>query len=470
MDVQIPKLQTKTLRLASDPAAYQLYRTAQEWDLVEPILINDRQDLKSEPKWREHIEPYHHQIKNLITFCRRLPVTLLADDVGLGKTISAGLIASELMARNRISKILVVCPKLLIPQWKEELETKFGIPGVMATGKDLVEAKLPDEGGAVITTYQSARMYLDALEKSGFEMLILDEAHKLRNLYGVDQTPQVAQRFRDALAGRIFKYVLMLTATPIHNRLWDIYSLVDLLAIARGHQNPFGSEGLFARTFIADDRTTARQLTPNMREPFRSIVYGYMPRIRRVDANLHFPERIVQLHKVDPLPEEIELINLIAGPIQSLNRLAQISILQAVISSPHALNSQLKQMAKNKTVPQSLADSVNEVVSRIRVTAKLQGLGTLVDGLRSEQPERWRMVVFTTRRETQTTIEAFLQERGISCGLINGDSADRNQRTIARFKKPVPEIHVIVSTEAGSEGVNLQAANVLVNFDLHGIR
>ena len=135
MDLQIPKLQTKTLRLASDPATYQLYRAAQEWDLVEPILINDRQDLKSEPKWREHIEPYHHQIKNLITFCRRLPVTLLADDVGLGKTISAGLIASELMSRNRISKILVVCPKLLIPQWKEELETKFGIPGVMATGK-----------------------------------------------------------------------------------------------------------------------------------------------------------------------------------------------------------------------------------------------------------------------------------------------------------------------------------------------
>ena len=91
-------------------------------------------------------------------------------------------------------------------------------------------------------------------------MLILDEAHKLRNLYGADQTPQVAQRFREALAGRIFKYVLMLTATPIHNRLWDIYSLVDLLAVARGHQNPFGSEGVFARTFIADDRTTARQL------------------------------------------------------------------------------------------------------------------------------------------------------------------------------------------------------------------
>ncbi len=466
MDVIAPKLQTKNLRRAPDVAAYQLYRAAQEWDLVDPILIKDRQDLKSEHKWRDHIEPYHHQIKNLITFCRRLPVTLLADDVGLGKTISAGLVASELMSRNRISKFLVVCPKLLIPQWQEELESKFGIPRVPATGKDLLNAKVPEGGGAVITTYQSARMYVSALGQAGFEMLVLDEAHKLRNLYGANQSPQVAQQFREALANRMFKYVLMLTATPIHNRLWDIYSLVDLLAVARGHQNPFGTEGIFARTFIADSRMEARRLNPQMREAFRSVVYGYMSRIRRADANLHFPERIVQLHRVNPSGEELELIRLIAGPIQNLNRLSQISILQALVSSPHALLAQLKQMAKNKTIPQGLAESVEQVVGQIRVTAKLQGLATLVDRLRTEQPERWRVVVFTTRRETQTTIEAFLGERGITCGLINGDSGERNQRTIAKFRKTVPEIHVIVSTEAGSEGVNLQAANVLVNFDL----
>ena len=192
MDVLVPKLQTKNLRRAPDAAAYQLYRAAQEWDLVDPILIKDRQDLKSEHKWRDHIEPYRHQVQNLITFCRRLPVTLLADDVGLGKTISAGLVASELMSRNRISKFLVVCPKLLMPQWEEELESKFGIPSVRATGKELLEAEVPEGGGAVITTYQSARMYLSALGQVGFEMLVLDEAHKLRNLYGTNQSPQVA--------------------------------------------------------------------------------------------------------------------------------------------------------------------------------------------------------------------------------------------------------------------------------------
>jgi hypothetical protein len=113
-----------------------------------------------------------------------------------------------------------------------------------------------------------------------------------------------------------------------------------------------------------------------------------------------------------------------------------------------------------------LAKSVQDVVNRIQTTAKLTGLKSLVEKLRSEQPDHWRMVVFTGRRETQTTIQVFLEERGISCGLINGDSGSRNQQTIARLKKNPPEIHVIVSTEAGSEGVNLQAANVLVNYDL----
>src|SRR6202047_437478 len=144
MDIDTPTLQIRTMRRAPDTEEYKLYRAAQEWDLIDPILIRDQNDLKSAPRWRAHIKPYHHQINNLVTFCRRLPVTLLADDVGLGKTISAGLVASELMARNRVSKILVVCPKLLMPQWKEELETKFAIPGVEAVGNDLVKAKVPD--------------------------------------------------------------------------------------------------------------------------------------------------------------------------------------------------------------------------------------------------------------------------------------------------------------------------------------
>ncbi len=460
-----PIFQTRILRRKTSPEEYRVYRAGLEWDLTDPIVIETREDVKSENRWRDRMEPYHHQVTNLITFCRRLPVTLLADDVGLGKTISAGLIMSELISRSRLSKVLIVCPKLLGPQWCEELATKFDIPCEHVTGRDLISAD-PKDTGAIVTTYQSARLYLDAIPKDRFQMLVLDEAHKLRNLYGVESPPQVAQRFRKALEERRFRFVLMLTATPIQNRLWDLYSLVDLLTVARGHQNPFGSEGMFARKFIADNRDQARQLKKEARDEFRSIVYGYMSRVRRGDAKLYFPDRVVQMHKVEPTTAELQLIKAIAEPIQKLNRLTQISILQALTSSPDALMAQLTNMARNRTVPEGLAATVRSIVTGMPPSAKLQGLEALIRRLKEEDPDRWRLVVFTGRLETQTTIQAFLERHGLRVGIINGDSGPRNQQTIGGFRKNPPDFHVIVSTEAGSEGVNLQVANVLVNYDL----
>ena len=307
MDSVKPSLQTKSLQRAESDDDYTLYRAALEFGLMAPIVMETTKDLKSERVWKALVTPYKHQVTNLMNFCRRLPVTLLADDVGLGKTISAGLVASELIVRGRVKKILIVCPKLLIPQWKEELETKFGIKGIGETGAKILKVKLPEEGGALITTYHSAKEHLDELGKLGFDMLILDEAHKLRNLYGTEKAPQVATRFRKALSDRMFRYVLMLTATPIQNRLWDLYSLVDLLTVARGHENPFGSASSFARKFIEGDQTQARRLRLEKQEEFRGIVYSYMSRFRRADAELSFPERKVELYRVQPTEGEKEL-------------------------------------------------------------------------------------------------------------------------------------------------------------------
>lgn len=459
------EFRTKILRRQRSPTEYHVYRAALEWDLADPIVIESAEDFKSTPLWQDKLTPFHHQVTNLITFCRRVPVTLLADDVGLGKTISAGLIISELVSRSRLSKILIVCPKLLGPQWQAELLVKFGIKSEVVTGKKLIDAE-PEDVGAVITTYNSARLYLEKIPEDRFQMLILDEAHKLRNLYGVEKPPQVAKRFRQALEERRFNFVLMLTATPIQNRLWDLYSLVDLLTVARGHQNPFGSEGNFARRFIADDKDKARQLKQEAREEFRSIVYGYMSRVRRGDAKLYFPDRCIERHNVQPMPAELELIQVIKEPLKKLNRLAQISILFALTSSPDALAKQLENMARNGTVPSDLARAVRALVSAMPLSAKLRGLEQLIQHLKKQNPDSWRLVVFTGRQETQTTIQNFLEGHGLKVGIINGNSGPRNQETIERFRKNPPDYRVIVSTEAGSEGVNLQVANVLVNYDL----
>src|SRR5581483_8935352 len=84
MDV---RLQTRPLRQQRSADEYEIYKAALEWELLDPIVIEKREDFKSEYRWRDRLEPFYHQVTNLITFCRRLPVTLLADDVGLGKTI-----------------------------------------------------------------------------------------------------------------------------------------------------------------------------------------------------------------------------------------------------------------------------------------------------------------------------------------------------------------------------------------------
>jgi len=123
-------------------------------------------------------------------------------------------------------------------------------------------------------------------------------------------------------------------------------------------------------------------------------------------------------------------------------------------------------MAKNGTVPTALATEVRGIVSTMPPSAKLAGLGTLLNQLQKENPERWRAVIFTGRLETQTTIQAFLEQRGWKVGIINGASGPRNQETIKRFRITPPMYRVIVSTEAGSEGINLQVANIVVNFDL----
>jgi len=215
----------RALRAASSERAYELHQAALEWSLIDPIIINDESDIKS-ANWREKgLKPFQHQVQNLITFCRRLPVALIADDVGLGKTISAGLILSELAARRRVNRTLILCPRVLTSQWVAELDEKFGLPAKEAIGAALdAELRRPSTK-IVVTTYESARDRLERIERGFFDLCILDEAHKLRNLHGSNRPPVLATKVRDALERHPFRFVMMLTATPIQNRIWDLYSL-----------------------------------------------------------------------------------------------------------------------------------------------------------------------------------------------------------------------------------------------------
>lgn len=452
------------LRPAASEQEYRLHIAALEWSLAEPIVIHGPEDIKSSGNWKGRFDPYHHQVQNLITFCRRLPCTLLADDVGLGKTISAGLILSELIARKRVSRTFVICPAILGKQWVEELVSKFNIPAVFAKGSELDGYLSHSNVPVVVTTFQTASARIEKLRADQFDMVILDEAHKMRNLHGTDKPPKMATNVRSALNRRLFKYVLMLTATPIQNRIWDLYSLLDLLTVAKGHQHPLGTPEQFRARYLLDG--PGRRLNPITGEEFRSIVRQYVVRTRREDAKLEFPERDLRTRRVQGTAVEQEMMKIVAEEIADLNPLAQISIAQAMMSSPQALAQQLENMTGRGSVPESAAMAARRIADRNPITAKMQGLMTLAQELRRGNPKDWRMVVFTTRQATQEAIGKLLTAEGIAVGYIRGGQATSNQGSIERYRADPPTANVIVSTDAGAEGVNLQAGNVLVNYDL----
>ena len=465
----VTSVQTKRLRRQRTPAEYRLYRAALEWGLIEPIVIASERHFKSEPHWRGQIEPSPHQLTNVMIFCQQIPAVLLADEAGLDNSVSAGLLASELIARGRVAKLLIVCPKILVGEWRHLLETKFRIPAQIVVGRDLMFTE-PAEIGAVITTYHSAWQYLDQIPNGRFDLLVLDEVdklrHLLRSLHGADQPAHIPGVFRDALERRRFRYVLMMTARPIHNGLWDLYYLIDFLTAARGHVNPFGSENAFAVKFIADKRDEARALRPQAQEEFHAIMSRYISRIRREDVKLNFPDRIVHWLPVEPNAKERELIEILAKPLQSMQPQAQMALLFALTSSPNAVLAQIDAMAEDGAVPDAIVAAVHGIIARMPLTAKLEGLTTIINRLRLATPEQWRLVVFTGSGKTQSRIQIYLEGRGIPVGIIDDPLDPRSQETLARFRKTQPELRVIVCTDFNDAILDLPPTTSVVNYDL----
>src|ERR1019366_6671446 len=166
-------------------------------------------------------EPFDYQLKAAQTVLRRMRGrAILADEVGLGKTIEAGLVLSELRLRALAGRSLVITPAGLVQQWREELERKFGLPTVIA-GSSGWPAERRD--AIVIASIAAARRdpLKSHLAAAPWDVVILDEAHRVRS------SRSASGRLARALRAR---YLLLLTATPVENRLQDLYELVTLVS------------------------------------------------------------------------------------------------------------------------------------------------------------------------------------------------------------------------------------------------
>ena len=388
-------------------------------------------------------EPFDYQLQAAEAVLRRMRGrAIMADEVGLGKTIEAGLVLSELRLRGLARRVLVVCPAGLVAQWREELERKFSL------ACQVLDAGAGDGGPELpvgIASLPSARRspLRDRLVGQEWDLVIVDEAHRVRN-----PSTASARLVRDLRT----RHLLLLTATPVENRLSDLFNLASLVApgllgTAKGFRARHGGDAVAAPRELA---------------ALRARMAEVMVRHRRSQVALMLPRRLAETLVVRPGEEERELYAAVAGRVREEGagaRPAQAMALRAALrlagSSPAALAG----------VAGTLRwDDVAERASAIRRPAKADALVEVLGRLGAGAPGGEKAIVFTAFRRTQDALAAVLEGAGVAFATYHGGlSRKEKEAAIGAFGDGAS---VLLSTEAAGEGRNLQFCHQMVNFDL----
>ncbi len=398
------------------------------------------------------VEPLWHQIETVRKVLKQFRGrVLLADEVGLGKTIEAGMVLKEYALRGMAERVLVLSPASLVGQWREELETKFSLP--FATTHDpLLRADPREFWGQkrIIASISTARRQEHAEHLLGgvFDLVIIDEAHHLR-----DRSSQ-SWKLVDALNKR---FLLLLSATPVQNDLVELYNIMTLL-----------KPGMFRtlREFRSAYMTPGKPREPANAERLRELMRGAMIRNTRAVVALKLPRRHAVTIKVDGQPGEVEAYadlataarRLAAGTGAAGHRLALRHMLGAAGSSPAAAAVAVARFAARR--PDDVAwRALAERWAAIEIGGKENAL---LDLLHRNPDEK--KLVFVHSRETLLRLTDLLSLAGLPFARFDGSlSGPQKDAAIADFRDNVP---VLLCTESGGEGRNIQFCNTLINFDV----
>jgi len=444
------------------------------------------------------VERLPHQIETARKVLRHFRGrVLLADEVGLGKTIEAGLLLREFLLRGLAKRVLILVPTPLVSQWNEELETKFRLEFAVATGARLrARPGYWAENDLVLASIGLAksRKNFDAVTAASWDLVIVDEAHHCKNRATLNW------KLVDSLKRR---HLFLLTATPVQNNLVELYNLLTLLE--PGHLK---TEAHFKKTYIR----RGSPLDPRNRERLRSLLGEVMVRNTRSLVNLDLPARYAQTFVVTPGGDEAELYRLLDSylrwrspaekprhgqtdraaaedgqPVQgflfdegnmaaapqataapsgetvigdpSLPRISRMQlnhVLLAAGSHPATLVPMLERLAEED----ERARPCLERARRIGRSAKEEKLLALLRKMQADD----KALVFANFRATLERLQGVLREAGIPFTVFSGaETPQQKDHAVDTFKDSVP---VMLCSESGGEGRNLQFANTLINFDL----
>ncbi len=404
------------------------------------------------------MELLEHQIRTAKTVLRRFRGrALLCDEVGLGKTIEAGLVLAELHLRGLARSILVLTPPSLIEQWQGEMRRKFSLELTSHDHPDFRQAGAAawSKFDHIIASLHTAKRepHRSAILGRKWDLVIVDEAHHLRN-----RTTQLWK-----FASEIQKqFVLLLTATPVQNNLDELFNLVSLL-----EPGLLSTAKQFQKQFV--DKKD--KLTPRNVEQLHGLLAEVMVRNRRSTVGLQFTRRWARTERVPQTAPEQELYRAVAELVRThlrggqaggaLSRMALIALQMALGSSPNAAAGTLRRIAEHPHLDPAVQTELTAHADRAEAMMDNSKTARLMQ-LLEEFPDK--MVIFTQFRATQDMLVRRLTERGHDVAVFHGGlSRLDKERAIEAFRGPT---RLLLCTEAGSEGRNLQFAHAICNFDL----
>lgn len=275
-----------------------------------------------------------HQIEAAL-FAFQSPLTkgiILADEVGLGKTIEAGLVLCQFWATGK-RKIIIICPAAIRKQWSYELSEKFGIDNEILDTKNYNEYLhngLPpfSKKKVVICSYNFAARKKDEIRLFGFDLAVIDEAHKLRNVYKKNAKTAIA--IRDALAN-VRK--LLLTATPFQNSLMELYGLTSVI-----DDNIFGDSKSFRAEYVNEGNISdlRRRIAPYYKRTLRRDVTEYINYTHRLPLTQKFDATDVEQQLYNSVSEFLRRDDLFSVP-KAQRMLTTMIIRKILASSTYAL-------------------------------------------------------------------------------------------------------------------------------------
>lgn len=393
------------------------------------------------------IDKYWYQIETARKVLRQLGGrALLADEVGLGKTIEAGLIIAEYLARGMVQSMLVLTPASLVSQWQSELSDKFNIATITTDNRD-PQQPIDDFWTnnpriiASLNTAKSAKHYPHVTSRT-WDLVVVDEAHHLKNRTTLNW------KLVNALNKR---FILMLTATPVQNSLIELFNLLTLLK-----PGLLQTEAAFKKEYV--DSRNGR--VPKNPEKLRSLMREVMVRNTRALVDVKLPKRFATTITVTPQAGEEKLYQDLSEYLRSsedkLDRLSRTNLLMRAGSSPGALADSLKQLTLR--LPDEELKSLARRAAQVKQVEKAKVLVEMLS--KSSQ----KTLVFTTHKATSTYLAKTLQAANIPFAEFQGGmSLKQKDEAIAAFRD---NVSVLLASETGGEGRNIQFANAIVNYDL----